>query len=225
VIKPGDEWGTPTDGSPDDEVHGTDAALAASLPVDGSAPLVRWSPINSDFARSVGLHPDSVASRSGGGGIELPVDALAIELHGESARAINAIVVGIGPPRLRWRHRRRPVTVRVDGHTTFVGNATTVVIANGQYLNGQDLVPRGHPGDGRVEVQIYALKPGERRPMRQRLPSGTHLPHPRIVTATGRSIEINTGDRAWRVELDGVSGPPTHRLRATVISPAIRLLI
>ena len=50
---------------------------------------------------------------------------------------------------------------------------------------GHDVVPRGHPGDGRVEVQVYAVRPGQRAGVRSRLPQGVHLPHPDI-TQTGR---------------------------------------
>lgn len=224
MIKPGDEWGTGTDDAPDFDVCGDDAALAASITVDGSVPLVRWSPVDSDFARSVGLHPDHQNPGTGAGGIELPIDALVIELP-TKVHGINAVVLGIAPTKLLRFHRRRHVTVEVDGRTAFAGNATTVIIANGQYLDGRDLVPRGHPGDGRVEIQVYALTPGERRPMRRRLPSGTHLPHPRITATSGRTIEVTTGDRAWSLAIDGTPRPAVRRMRATVRTPAIRLLI
>ena len=234
VIKPGEEWGRPTTANADVECHGNDQALAALITADSSPPLVRWSPVDSDFARSVGLHPNHTMSRTGGGGIELPVDALAFVLASFPGTSdgrvthvwgINAAVLGVAPTKLSRFHRQHPVTVVVDGRTVFTGNATTVVIANGQYLDGCDLVPRGHPGDGRVEIQVYALTPGERTPMRRRLPSGTHLPHPRITTTSGRTIEVTTGDRAWPLMVDGEPGTSVHRLGAAVRSPAVRLLI
>ena len=229
VIKPGDEWGRPTDATADLECHGDDQALATLITAEGTPPLVRWSPVDSDFARSVGLHPNHTTPRTDGGGIELPVDALAFVLAGGGKVThlwgINAAVLGVAPTKLSRFHRQRPVTVVVDGRTVFTGNATTVVIANGQYLDGSDLVPRGHPGDGRVEIQVYALTPGERAPMRRRLPSGTHLPHPRITTTSGRSIEVTTGDRPWPLMIDGSPGTSVHLLGAAVRSPAIRLLI
>ena len=69
------------------------------------------------------------------------------------------------------------------------------MVASGQYLRGADLVPRGHPGDGRVEVQVYAVRRGERAAMRSRLPQGVHLPHPDITQTSGRQVEIRA-DRA-----------------------------
>ena len=39
----------------------------------------------------------------------------------------------------------------------FSERATTVVVLVGQYLRGADVSPRGHPGDGAAEVQVYAM--------------------------------------------------------------------
>ena len=132
--------------------------------------------------------------------------------------AVNAVVLGIAPTKLRGS----TVGVRSPWWSTAApcstGTATTVVIANGQFLDGCDLVPRGHPGDGRVEVQVYALDAGGAGPMRRRLPSGTHLPHPRITATTGRTVEVDApASRAWPLTVDGE--PATARragLRATV---------
>ena len=77
-----------------------------------------------------------------------------------------------------------------------------MVVATGQWLRGLDLVPRGHPGDGKAEVQVYRLRRPERRAMRRRLATGTHVPHPRIVTRTAVEIEIRA-HRALPVEIDG----------------------
>ena len=54
------------------------------------------------------------------------------------------------------------MSVSVDGRAAFDGRATTVVVATGQFRRGLDLVPRGHPGDGRAEIQVYALTRPER---------------------------------------------------------------
>ncbi len=228
MIKPGEEWGTPTDARPDITLRGSDAELAVLGHDDGPAPLVRWTPVDSEFARSVGVHPDHSATRPDAGGIELPVDTFTIasgHAPGSPRSGVNVAILGVGPAKLRPYHRSQPVTVVVDGRTLFDGRATTVVIANGQYLDGCDLVPRGHPGDGRLEVQVYSLRAGERGAMRRRLPSGTHLPHPRITAGSGRGIEIRTGDRAWPLVIDGAPVPATERLDAQVRPGAIRLLI
>ncbi len=130
--------------------------------------LVRFRPAtDSDLALAVGL-------RSGVGWnpptAELPLDALRLP----DGLACNLAVVGTAPDRLGWATGEVAIEVAVDGEPWFAGQATTVVVANGQFLRGADLVPRGHPGDGRAEVQVYALRrrrtardaraPGDRNP-------------------------------------------------------------
>src|SRR6185436_13282717 len=105
---------------------------------------------------------------------ELPLDALRLP----DGLACNLVIAGTAPDRLGWATGEAAIEVAVDGDPWFAGQATTVVVANGQFLRGADLVPRGHPGDGRAEVQVYALTRRARRPMRRRLPTGTHVPHP-----------------------------------------------
>lgn len=254
MIKPGEEWGRPTDARADVECRGDDQSLAGLFdpppernetdsPVEPPGPtpiaaplgpLVRFHPEGSDLARSVGLaEVNAGAAHAGHGstgradddprarGVELPIDAIASGL----GAAMNCVILGVLPTRLRPYHRRRPVNVRVDGRELFSGPATTVVIANGQFVEGADLVPRGHPGDGRLEVQVYTLTPGERAPMRRRLPTGSHLPHPRILATSGRVIEIDGLTRPWPVTVDRRRTTVEGRLNLSVLPHAIRLLI
>ncbi len=249
MIKPGDEWGQPTDATAELECHGDDQALAALIAANGTGsaldpdhaardelspgPLVRFFPTGSDLARAVGLADVNISVNVGGGaagrahddqplrGIELPIDAISSDI----GVAMNCVILGVIPTRVRPYHRRRPVRVCVDGRELFSGRATTVVIANGQFVEGADLVPRGHPGDGRLEIQVYALAPGERGPMRRRLPTGSHLPHPRIVATSGRVVEVDGLTRPWPVTLDRRAGRVETRLRAAMLPSALRLLI
>ena len=115
------------------------------------------------------------------------------------------------------------LNVQLDGRPWFEGRATTVVVANGQFVRGADLVPRGHPGDGWAEVQVYTLGRRERAEMRRRLPTGTHVPHPRILGGRARRIEVAA--RAFPVEIDGHRRRGSGRLEVTVVPASIRLLI
>ncbi len=219
MIKPGEEWGAPTDAEPDLVVTGDDAALAAVVPTDtDTVPLVRFVPHGSELARAVGVTtaPDAPLR-----GIALPVDAILTD----QGTAVNLVVLGPAPAALRAWHRPQRLCVTVDGRTLHDGPATTVVVANGQFSGTADLVPRGHPGDGRLEVQVYALRPAERAGMRRRLATGTHLPHPRIVATTGRSIEVRAAGAAMPMTLDGLAAGRHTGLRASVRHPALRLLI
>lgn len=219
MIRPGDEWGTPTTAQADVRVRGDDRALAAVVVVGPTTPLIRFEPVGSELARAVGLAEAPPDTGPPLRGIELPIDAI----ETSEGVAVNAAVFGIAPGRLRSYHRRRPITVAIDGNTRFTGPATTVVVANGQFLDGADVVPRGHPGDGRLEIQVYALTPGERGAMRRRLPGGTHVPHPHITAVTGQSVKI-TADHPWSVVVDGHVAQRTSQFRATVIPSAFRLL-
>jgi len=116
---------------------------------------------------------------------------------------VNMVVLGPPPDRLGRRHRRSHCRVEVDDRVVWDDPATTVLVATGEFLRGHDVVPRGHPADGRLEVQVYALAPGQRGRMRGRLATGTHLPHPQISTAGGTAVRVQW-DRPVRRELDGV---------------------
>ena len=198
------------------EVAGDDTDLAA-VAMSNRGVLVRFRPSpRSDLARALGLGPAST------GATEVAIDALEVEPDGG---AVNAVVLGPPPDRLRWSARASDITVRVDGRPWFRGRATTVVVASGQFLRGADVVPRGHPGDGWAEVQVYALARRARRPMRRRLPTGTHVPHPGIRAGRARRVEVEVAGRGLPVEVDGRPRGRTSRLGVTLVPAAIRLLV
>jgi hypothetical protein len=216
TIRPGDEWGRPTTARPDVEVSGDDAALASAVAAAPGA-LVRWIPEpTADLARALGVVRGTTPQ-----GHELPLDALRV---GEHDLACNMAVLGPPPDALRRVDRRIALRVEVDGRPWFAGAATTVVVAVGEFLRGLDVVPRGHPGDGRAEVQVYCLKPRERAEMRARLATGTHLPHPRIAQRVARRVSIEAaGTLAF--ELDGHARPAAGTLVVEVVPGAYRLLV
>ncbi|MDQ1466430.1 MAG: hypothetical protein QOH10_845, partial [Actinomycetota bacterium] len=142
------EWGRPEDSPPDLTVEGDDAALARAV---GAAPpgvLVAFAPAaDSDLARAVGLRAG--ASRRG---LALPMDALELA---DGSLAVNAVVLGPPPDRLTALGGAVDLVLSLVGREETVEAATTVVVATGQWLRGLDVVPRGHPGDGRAEAQAY----------------------------------------------------------------------
>lgn len=215
TIRPGQEWARPALGSPDLEISGDDADLAAQARATPGA-LVRFVPSGTcDLARAIGL------TGAPEGNVEVALDALAFD---DGALACNMVILGTAPRRLRRWSRRFGVTVEIDGTPWYSGPATTVVVASGQFLAGSDLVPRGHPGDGRAEVQVYAVKSAERRAVRRRLPSGNHLPHPGIAQRSGRQIEVWT-TRPVEVAVDRRAIPRRDHFAVAVRPGAIRVLL
>jgi hypothetical protein len=214
MIRRGEPWGSDHDASADIVVSGDDAALAAALR-GHDAPLVRFRPDeHSDLARAVGLSATSAGTTA------LPLDALDVD----GALACNAVVLGVPPDRLRRHHRARPVRVEVDGRVIADGPATTVVVATGQFVRGLDVVPSGHPGDGRLEIQVYALPRAQRARMRRRLAGGSHLPHPGVVEARGRDVRVSAA-RRLAIEADGHPGAARDACRVQVVPGAYRLLV
>jgi hypothetical protein len=200
------------------DVAGDDADLATAAAADPDA-VLRFTPTAaSDLARSLGLG----VGAPGTGPTVVACDRLDLD---DGLVAVNAVVLGTAPDRLRARHRMHPVVVEVDGRVVADGPATTVVVASGQFLRGADLAPRGHPGDGRVEVQIYALAARERRPMRARLGRGDHVPHPRITQAAGRRVRVRWARGPRPCEVDGRARPATDRLEIAVRPAAVRVRI
>lgn len=221
TIRPGDEWGTPTTEPPDLTVRGGDAALADAIGRQSAGALIDFvADHTSDLARALGTSGDAARR-----GIAAPIDAIALTHAGNRRIAVNAIEVGTPPAELRALSRERAITVTVDGRRIHRGPATGVVIANGQFIDGLDVVPRGHPGDGRLEVQVHWLRPGERGAMRRRLATGSHLPHPRIRTASGRRVRVHVEGGVWPLRVDGAPSGRAGTVECEVVSPAARLLL
>jgi len=220
AIKPGQPWGTEAPGPPDFDVVGGDGALAAAIGRGVTDPLVRFAPgPDSDLARAIGLMKGAAST-----GVALPLDVLAVS--GPVAMlAVNSVVVGVPPDRLRSWHRPAGLSVEIDGAAVDAAGATSLVVMNGQYLRGLDLSPRGHPGDGVAEAQLYALPPGARRAMRTRLATGAHLPHPAITIRRARHVVVRASGRPAALEVDGVLAGQVAELEVVLRAACYRLLV
>ena len=177
-VEKGKPWERPAAGPADLTVEGDDVALAEAVARHPGARFAFVPSQTSDFARAVGLLGTSAASAPRSGTTELPCDALRVEFDGRELFAVNMVILGVPPDEQRWSSGSARARVVIDTRVVHDGAALAVVVASGQFLRGNDIVPRGHPGDGRAEVQVYSLTRGERRAMRERLPLGVHLPAP-----------------------------------------------
>ena len=77
-----------------------------------------------------------------------------------------------------------------------------MAVLNGSYVGELDLGPRAHPNDGRFDLTDGTLPLGQRRQGRRRARSGSHLPHPDLVTKRSASFELHH-DRPLHLWLDG----------------------
>ena len=231
-LRPGQPWGTEASGPPDFEVSGGDGALAMALRRDLTDPLVRFAAApGSDLARAIGLVTGAAST-----GMALPLDVLAYaaaeasgvplpEYGGKGTPvAVNSIVVGVPPDRLKPWHRPAGLSVEIDGAAVDAAGVTSLVVMNGQYLRGLDLSPRGHPGDGVAEAQLYALPPAARQAMRRRLTTGAHLPHPAIAIRRARRVVVRSS-RPAALEIDGIRVGRITALEITLRPGAYRLLV
>lgn len=233
----GQPWEEPAHGAAAIHVAGGDADLARAA-AGAPGAVLRFTPApSSDLARALGVRPGAGAADATSPAAEVAVDVLHIQCSTGGAAtsgalgmlavdmlAVNMVVCGVAPDRMRVWSRRRRCQVELDGEPWWDGPATTVVVANGEFLRGADVVPRGHPGDGRLEVQVYALAPSARRAMRRRLATGTHLPHPSIRTGQGQRVKVRW-EGAPALEIDGIAlaGQPT--IGVDLVPARLRLVL
>lgn len=220
MIERGAPWGEPVTGVRPKLVAGGDPELASALRTSAANDLFVFRPADgSDFARVLGLRPgidDAPAPTRA-----LEVDLLAVSGLGS---AVNAVVLGAPPDRLRWTDRAFAVTVEIDGRPALAAAAQGVIAASGQFVHGCDAVPRGHPGDGWAEVQVYAVPRRDRRELRRRMVTGDHLPHPGIEQRRGRRISLRMS-RAVPIEIDGRSSGRVDEVVIEVTRAAGRIAV
>jgi hypothetical protein len=228
MTRRGEQWEEPTRGGAIIDVAGSDAELASAAGGHPGA-AIRFAPdANSDLARAIGVR----AGANTVGATEVAVDVLRVQGdRGGSTMgcavnmcAVNMVVSGVGPDRVRAWSGLRPCVVELDGEPWWNGGATTVVVANGEFLRGADVVPRGHPGDGRLEVQVYALARSARRAMRRRLATGTHLPHPSIRTGQGHRVTLHW-QLARPLEIDGIARGGAQVVEVDLAPAGLRLVL
>jgi hypothetical protein len=219
MVEKGVPWEQPAAGPAEWHVEGDDATLAAAVRDQPGARLEFRPGPSSDLARALGVH------EPGGGAWELGMDGLRVTADGRELFGVNMLVVGIAPDRANWLTRAPALRVRLGDRVVHDGPATSVVVASGQYLRGADLVPRGHPGDGRAEIQVYAVPRGQRAGVRSRLPQGVHLPHPAITQTSGPRVEIRADRGPIPMELDGVATPPARFVTVEVVPRAFVLVV
>lgn len=200
-IRRGSEWGTVIDLPDDVTVVSSDAELA-QLCAAGTESQRPIALAGGDLARTMGggtpgrIHPGATVVRAA-------VDIVEVTSEGRSSVFVAHLVAR----RRSWR-----------GSVAFAMNA--------QFIGQRDVAPRGHPGDGRIEVlQVAPTMPWRARlAARRRAITGTHLPHPDLTVSSVTRTRLSF-DRPQRVYLDGVFWTSTTQIDLTVRPSAVEVLV
>ena len=99
-----------------------------------------------------------------------------------------------------------------------------VVVMNAEWLDEWDVAPKSHPGDGWLDVTEASLSWPERQKVRDRLPTGTHLPHPALKTSRVREREFEF-DGPLRLYIDRLPFPRVRRLEVRVEPASLTVLV
>jgi hypothetical protein len=99
--------------------------------------------------------------------------------------------------------------------------ADETFIMNTQFLGSWDVIPRGHPNDGRLDILTVpaSLSWRQRWQFRRRIQTGTHVPHPLIEV---RPItQTWSADGCGTLTLDGLKRGPVEDLTISVVSDSV----
>lgn len=202
TIRKGEAWGEPGPLPADGMLVRSDAQARAIVTEARRAgePIPPLGLLGGDLCRTLGGTGDEsrLASASA---MRLPVDLGAVLVDGRLHWFVAHLIV-----RRSWWHGR------------------VVAAMNAQFLGSWDVVPRGHPNDGRLDVLDADLPLGERLQVRSRLRTGTHLPHPRIEERHVSAVQLDLA-RPTPVYLDGESLGPATTLSIRVEPDALVCIV
>lgn len=98
------------------------------------------------------------------------------------------------------------------------------VAMNAQWIGEWNVGPKAHPNDGRLDVFESSLRFGDLAKVRRRLPTGTHLPHPRISSRRASSVTFELR-RPLPVRLDGEVVDEGRSLVVRLEPDALRVVV
>ncbi len=138
---------------------------------------------------------------------------------GGTGQLKTAFPVDVGEVLIDGRHHYfvAHVVARRNGWRDFV------VAMNAQWVGEWNFGPKAHPNDGIVDAYEAHLQRFDWRKVKARLPSGTHVPHPRIEPTRGKAVTFGLG-RDYDVFIDGEAVERAQHLAVRVLPDAIRVI-
>ncbi len=201
-MKRGEHWGEPSP-VPDDAVSVSGDKEARRLVADArraGKPLPRLHLTGGDLARGLG----------GDGGVGPPTDRAPTHVRVD----IGAVLID---GRLDW----------FVAHLVARGSwlrGRVVVVANSDFIGEWNVAPRAHPGDGLLDLVDSDLGLSDRLKARSRLRSGTHLPHPGILSRRASALQVDL-ERPTTIRLDGESVGQASKLSIRTEPAALEIWI
>ena len=97
---------------------------------------------------------------------------------------------------------------------------------NAQFIGTNDVAPRGHPNDGRVDLVTASAELGlqQRWMARSRVRLGTHVPHPLISVRQHATVTVDL-PRSTPLWLDGERWGSASRLLLTVQADVLTVCV
>lgn len=202
TISKGQAWGAPGTLPADGVVVRSDLEVRRLVTAARrrSAPPPVLGLLGGDLARTCGATGDEARLRSATA-MTLPCDLGEVLIDGRLELFVAHLVV-----RRSWW--RGPV----------------VAAMNAEFLGRWDVAPRAHPNDGVLDVFEADLPLGDRWKARNRLPLGTHVPHPGIRERRLAAVQLDVapGHRVW---LDGECLGPARHLSIRVRADALTVVV
>lgn len=132
------------------------------------------------------------------------------------------VVVDVGWVRIDDREWDHAFVAHCVARSRFWSAALAVM--NAEWLREWDVAPKSHPGDGWLDVTEAEVSWAERWKIRDRLTTGTHLPHPDLRTSRIRKAEFEL-DEPRRLYLDGAPFGKASRLEFEVEPASLTVLV
>jgi hypothetical protein len=202
TIEKGAPWGVPGQLPADGVIIRSDAEARAVVESARRAgrPVPTLGLLGGDLCRTLGGVGDEARLRSHDA-MTFPVDLGAALVDGR----LHWFVAHLVARRSWWRGR-------------------VVAVMNAEWLGNWDLGPRSHPDDGLLDISDADLSFSQRLQARSRLPLGTHVPHPGIVTRRAAAWQTDLRP-ALDVWLDGENLGRARELSVRIEPDALNVVV
>ena len=202
TVRRGESWGEPGALPADGVVVRSDAEARTAVEEARRAgrPLPTLGLLGGDLCRTLGGTGDEDRLRSPQA-MTFPVDLGAALVDGR----LHWFVAHLVARRSWWRGR-------------------VLVAMNAEWLGSWDLGPRSHPGDGLLDLTDGDLRLSDRLKARRRLPLGTHVPHPDLITRRVDAFQAEL-DPPLDVYLDGVALGRARHLSVRLEPDALTVVV